>query len=146
MKNVQSQLIVAREKRSYLFASTCSAVAALFMFYKLFQNDLYVKILNFPWFSLVIGLLIIGNIIHGFFAFKSFNTLNEESDIDDIKAVKRTYYKSLIINFLTPYIFLIIFFITVKEFFVALMAFLLFIMMISGCYFLDLKPTMKLKK
>lgn len=146
MKNVQSQLIVAREKRSYLFASTCSVVAALFMFYKLFQNELYIKILNFPWFSLVIGLLILGNIIHGFFAFKSFNTLNDESDIDDIKAVKRTYYKSLIINFLTPYIFLIIFFITVKEFFVALMAFLLFIMMISGCYFLDLKPTMKLKK
>lgn len=146
MKNVQPQLIVAREKRSYLFASTCSAVAALFMFYKLFQNELYIKILNFPWFSLVIGLLILGNIIHGFFAFKSFSTLNDESDIDDIKAVKRTYYKSLIINFLTPYIFLIIFFITVKEFFVALMAFLLFIMMISGCYFLDLKPTMKLKK
>ncbi len=146
MKNLQSQLLVAREKRSYLFASTCSAVAALFMFYKMFQNDLYIKILKFPWFSLVIGLLIIGNVVHGFFAFKSFNSLGDESDVDDIKAVKRSYYKSLIVNFLTPYMFLIIFFITIKEFFVAFMAFLLFVLMISGCYFLDLKPTMKLKK
>lgn len=146
MNNLQSQLLVAREKRSYLFASTCSAVAALFMFYKMFQNDLYIKILKFPWFSLVIGLLIVGNVVHGFFAFRSFNSLNDQSDVDEIKSVKRIYYKSLIVNFLTPYMFLIIFFITVNEYFVALMAFFLFVMMIAGCYFLDLKPTMNLKK
>lgn len=139
-------MLVAREKRSYLFASLCSAIAALCMFYKLFQNDLYLKIMDYFWFSLVIGLLILGNIVHGFFAFKSYNSLDDESDVDAIKAIKRTYYKSFIVNFLTPYMFLIILFIVIKEFAVAMIAAILFLLMVSVCYYFDLRPTMKLKK
>lgn len=146
MKDNYSQLLVAKERRSYLFASLCSAMAALFMFYKLLENDLYLKIMNYFWFALVISLLILGNIVHGYFAFKSFNSLGDESGIDEIKAVKRTYYKSLIVNFLTPYMFLIVLFIVMKELAIAMIASLLFLLMIMVCYFFDLKPIMKLKK
>ncbi len=146
MNNTRSQMLVAREKRSYLFASLCSAIAALCMFYKMFQNDLYLKILEYKWFAIVIGLLIIGNIVHGFFAFKSYNMLDDESDVDTIKAVKRSYYRSFIINFLTPYMLLIILFILMKELAIAAIAFILFLLMIALCYYFDLKPTMKLKK
>jgi len=145
MKDERIKLLVYREKRSYLFASLCSAMAALSMFYKLFQNDLYVKILKFPWFASVVLLLILGNMIHGFFAFKSYNELHESSDLMQVKDIKRIYYKSFLINFLTPYIVLIILFITIKEFFIALIAMILFCFMALGCYFLDLKPTMNLK-
>ncbi len=139
-------MLVAREKRSYLFASLCSAIAALCMFYKMFQNDLYLKILDYKWFAFVIGLLIIGNIVHGFFAFRSFNSLDDDSDVEMIKAVKRTYYKSFIINFLSPYMMLIILFIIMKEVAVAMIAFILFLLMIALCYYFDLRPTMRLKK
>lgn len=139
-------MLVARERRSYLFASLCSALAALCIFYKLFQNDLYVKILKFPWFSIAIGLMLLGNIAHGFFAFRSFNMLDDESDVESIKAVKRTFYKSFIVNFLTPYLFLIVLFIVMKEFVVAFVASVLFLLMVVVCYYFDLRPTMKLKK
>ncbi len=145
MKEERIRLLVFREKRSYLFASLCSAMAALSMFYKLFQNDLYVKILKFPWFAFVVALLILGNMVHGFFAFKSFNELEENSDLAMVKEIKKTYYKSFLINFLTPYIVLIILFIVIKEFMIALVAMILFCLMSLGCYFFDLKPTMNLK-
>ena len=145
MRDDRIQLLVSREKRSYLFASLCSAIAALSMFYKLFQNDLYVKILKFPWFALVVFLLILGNLIHGYFAFKSYNELEDKSDLEKVKDIKRIYYKSFLINFLTPYVVLIILFIFIKEFLIALIALILFCTMSIGCYYLDLKPTMNLK-
>ncbi len=145
MKDDRIKVLIFREKRSYLFASLCSAIAALSMFYKLFQNDLYLKILKFPWFALVVGLLILGNMIHGFFAFKSYNELEEESSLDEVKNIKKTYYKSFLINFLTPYVVLIILFIFIKEFIIAFIALVLFFLMSVGCYFFDLKPTMNLK-
>jgi hypothetical protein len=144
-KNGKLELIIVRERRSYLFAATCSAVAALFMFYKLFLNDLYLKFLDFKWFGLVVGLLILGNIIHGFFAFKSFNDISSESTLLEIKKVKKTYYISLIVNFFSPYLSLIILFIFINEFSAACVAMALLILMILGCYFLDLKPIMSLK-
>lgn len=146
MKKGTLELIILREKRSYLFAATCSAVAALFMFYKLFLNDLYLKFLDFKWFGLVVALLILGNVIHGFFAFKSFNEISSQSTLLDIKNVKRTYYLSLLINFLSPYLSLIILFIFIKEFIAAGVALALLILMALGCYFLDLKPIMSLKE
>lgn len=139
-------MLIARERRSYLFASLCSAIAALCMFYKLFQNDLYLKILEYIWFSIVIGLLILGNIVHGFFAFKSYNSLTDETDLDGIKSIKKSYYKSFLVNFLTPYFLLIVLFIAMKEYAIALLAMALFLLMIVLCYYGDLKPTMKLKK
>ncbi len=145
MKKGKLELLILREKRSYLFAACCSAVAALFMFYKLFLNDLYLKFLEYKWFGLVVGLLILGNIVHGFFAFKSFSEITSQSDLLEIKKVKRTYYLSLLINFLSPYLSLIILFIFIKEFLAASVALLLLILMVLGCYFLDLKPIMTLK-
>ena len=146
MKEGRSQMLIARERRSYLFASLCSAIAALCMFYKLFQNDLYLKILEYVWFSIVIGLLILGNIVHGFFAFKSYNSLNDDMDVEGVKSIKKAYYKSFLINFLTPYFFLIVLFIAIKEYAIAFLAMALFLLMIVLCYYFDLKPTMRLKK
>lgn len=143
-KNRPSKLIL-RERRSYLFASMSSAMAALLLFYKLFQNNLYLKILDYTWIALVLGWLILGNIIHGYFAFRSFNSLQDETEIDEIKSIKVTFYKSLMINFFLPYIMLIILFIVMKEFLVATIASVLLLMMSGGCYYLDLRPIMLLK-
>jgi hypothetical protein len=115
------------------------------MFYKLFLNDLYLKLLDFKWFAFVVGILLLGNLVHGFFAFKSFSLLNKNSTVDDVKLIKKKYYLSLIVNFLTPYVLLISLFIFMKEFNIALIALLLLILMMMSCYFFDLKPTMKLK-
>lgn len=120
-------------------------MAALLLFYKLFQNNLYLKILDYTWIALVLGWLILGNIIHGYFAFRSFNSLQDETEIDEIKSIKVTFYKSLMINFFLPYIMLIILFIVMKEFLVATIASVLLLMMSGGCYYLDLRPIMLLK-
>lgn len=144
-KNRPSKLIL-RERRSYLFASMCSAIAALLLFYKLFQNNLYLKIMDYTWIALVLGWLILGNIIHGYFAFRSFNSLEDNSEIDEIKRIKVTFYRSLLINFFLPYIMLIILFLVMKEFKVATIASVLLFMMSAGCYYLDLRPIMLMKK
>lgn len=136
--------IVLRERRSYLFAACSSAFAALMLFYKLFQNDLYLKIINYMWMAIVLFLLILGNIVHGFFAFKSYNSIEEGSDLETIKNVKITFYKSLIINFFFPYVLLIILFLGMKELLVATMASILLLMMTLGCYYLDLRPIMRM--
>lgn len=143
-KNRPSKLIL-RERRSYLFASMSSAMAALLLFYKLFQNNLYLKILDYTWIALVLGWLILGNIVHGYFAFRSFNSLEDNSEIDEIKTIKLTFYKSLVINFFLPYIMLIILFLVMKELLVAMIASVLLFMMSAGCYYLDLRPIMLLK-
>lgn len=143
-KNRPSKLIL-RERRSYLFASMSSAMAALLLFYKLFQNNLYLKIMDYTWIALVLGWLILGNIVHGYFAFRSFNSLEDNSEIDEIKGIKVTFYKSLLINFFLPYIMLIILFLVMKEFLVATIASVLLFMMSAGCYYLDLRPIMLLK-
>lgn len=135
-----------REKRSYLFASVCSALGALVIFYKLLLNDLYLKFFHYPWIGFVVGALLLGNIGHGYFAFKSFRLVNKKSNIAEIVQVKISFYKSLIINFLIPYLFLIILFIVMKEYILSIFALLLFILMNSFCYQFDLKPILKLKK
>lgn len=143
-KNRPSKLIL-RERRSYLFASMCSALAALLLFYKLFQHNLYLKIMDYTWIAVVLGWLILGNIVHGYFAFRSFSSLEDDSDVDDIKAIKITFYKSLAINFFLPYIMLIVLFLVMKEFWVATIASTLLVMMSCGCYYLDLRPILSIK-
>jgi len=143
-KNRPSKLIL-RERRSYLFASMCSALAALLLFYKLFQHSLYLKIMDYTWIALVLAWLILGNIVHGYFAFRSFSSLEDTSDVDDIKAIKITFYKSLAINFFLPYIMLIVLFLVMKEFWVATIASTLLVMMSGGCYYLDLRPILSIK-
>lgn len=143
-KNRLSKLIL-RERRSYLFASMCSALAALLLFYKLFQHNLYLKIMDYTWIAVVLGWLILGNIVHGYFAFRSFSSLEDDSEVDDIKAIKITFYKSLAINFFLPYIMLIVLFLVMKEFWVATIASTLLVMMSSGCYYLDLRPILSIK-
>ncbi len=143
-KNRPSKLIL-RERRSYLFASMCSALAALLLFYKLFQHNLYLKIMDYTWIAVVLGWLILGNIVHGYFAFRSFSSLEDDSEVDDIKAIKITFYKSLAINFFLPYIMLIVLFLVMKEFWVATIASTLLVMMSSGCYYLDLRPILSIK-
>ena len=145
MDNHRLNQLVTREKRSYLFAAGCSAVAALMMFYKMLLNDLYVKILNYPWMAFVLGCLIIGNLIHGFFAFKSFKLLNEKYTLEELIKIKIIFYKSLIINFLVPYLMLIILFISIHEYAVAVIALLLFILMSVICYFFDLRPVLAMR-
>ena len=145
MKSYQFQKLVSREKRSYLFAALCSAFAALLLFYKLFQNNLYMRIIDYVWIAAVLFLLILGNIIHGFFALQSFRSLSDQSDIEKIKTIKLTFYKSLVINFFIPYIMLIILFLSMKEWLIATIASSLFLMMTVGSYYLDFLPTMKLK-
>lgn len=120
-------------------------MAALLLFYKLFQNNLYLKIMDYTWIALVLGWLILGNIVHGYFAFRSFNSLEDNSEIDEIKSIKVTFYKSLLFNFFLPYIMLIILFLVMKEFLVATIASVLLFMMSAGCYYLDLRPIMMLK-
>lgn len=143
-KNRPSKLIL-RERRSYLFASMCSALAALLLFYKLFQHNLYLKIMDYTWIAVVLGWLILGNIVHGYFAFRSFSSLVDDSEVDDIKAIKITFYKSLAINFFLPYIMLIVLFLVMKEFWVATIASTLLVMMSCGCYYLDLRPILSIK-
>lgn len=143
-KNRPSRLIL-RERRSYLFASLCSALAALLLFYKLFQHNLYLKILDYTWIAIVLGWLILGNIVHGYFAFRSFSSLEDDTDVDEIKAIKMTFYKSLAINFFLPYIMLIVLFLVMKEFWVATIASTLLVMMSCGCYYLDLRPVLSIK-
>ena len=138
--------LIFREKRGYLFAAICSASAALMMFYKLLLNDLYSKILEFPWMAFVLGCLIVGNLVHGFFAFKSFQSMNDSCKLQDLIKIKITFYKSLIINFLVPYLFLIILFVMIEEFRIAVVALLLFILMSMVCYTFDLKPILSLRK
>ena len=144
MENNRTRRLISRERRSYLFAAFCSAIAALLLFYKLFQNDLYLKIINYIWMAIVLFLLILGNIVHGFFAFKSYGLIEDTSDMDTIKSVKITFYKSLIVNFFFPYALLIILFLGMKEIMVATMASLLLLMMTLGCYYLDLRPILKM--
>lgn len=143
-KNRPTKLIL-RERRSYLFASMCSAIAALLLFYKLFQHNLYLKIMDYTWIAIVLGWLILGNIVHGYFAFRSFSSLKDTSEVDDIKAIKITFYKSLTINFFLPYIMLIVLFLVMKEFWIATIASVLLLMMSCGCYYLDLRPILSIK-
>jgi hypothetical protein len=145
MEKKRPSKLVLRERRSYLFASMCSAIAALLLFYKLFQNSLYLKILDYAWIALVLGWLILGNIVHGYFAFKSFNSLTDNTEMDDIKSIKLTFYKSLMINFFLPYIMLIILFVVMNELVIASIASILLFIMGAGCYYLDLRPVMLLK-
>ncbi len=146
MNNNRLNKLITREKRAYLFAAICSAAAALMMFYKLMLNDLYMKILNYPWMAFVLGCLIVGNMIHGFFAFRSFQSLNEKCTLVELIKIKIVFYKSLVINFLLPYLFLIILFVTIREYAIAVIALLLFILMSMVCYTFDLKPILALKK
>ena len=122
MEKKRPRKIIIRERRSYLIAATCSAVAALLLFYKLMQNDLYLKILNFKWIAGVLFLLIVGNIIHGFFAFKSWSSIEDDANLEDLIKTKINFYKSLVINFFIPYIFLIILFLVMKEFIISTIA------------------------
>lgn len=138
--------LITREKRGYIFAAICSAAAAMMMFYKLMLNDLYLKILNYPWMAFVLACLIVGNMVHGFFAFRSFQSLHERSSLDELINTKITFYKSLIINFLLPYLFLIILFVVIGEYAIAIIALMLFILMSMVCYTFDLKPILNLKK
>ncbi|MBC7427364.1 MAG: hypothetical protein H7336_02050 [Bacteriovorax sp.] len=146
MKNIQLNKLITKERRGYLFAAVCSAAAALMMFYKLFLNDLYVKIMGYPWMAIVLGLLIIGNMIHGFFAFRSFQSTNEKCTLAELVRLKIIFYKSLVVNFLLPYLFLIILFIAIKEYALAVIALLLFILMSMVCYVFDLKPILALRE
>jgi len=145
MEKKHPSKLILRERRSYLFASMCSVVAALLLFYKLFQNNLYLKILDYIWIALVLGWLILGNIIHGYFAFRSFSSLENDTEIDEIKSIKLTFYKSLLINFFLPYIMLIVLFLVMGEFTVATIASVLLFMMSAGCYYLDLRPVLMIK-
>ena len=145
MEKKRPSKLILKERRSYLFASMCSALAALLLFYKLFQHNLYLKIMDYTWIAIVLGWLILGNIIHGYFAFRSFSILNKNSDVDDIKAVKIIFYKSLTINFFLPYIMLIILFLVMKEIVIATIASMLLVIMSCGCYYLDLRPILLLK-
>ena len=145
MENNRSQKIIIRERRSYLIAAICSAVGALLLFYKLMQNDLYLKILNFRWIAAVLSLLIIGNIIHGFFAFKSWNSLQNDMSMEDIIMTKITFYKSLIVNFFIPYILLIILFFVMQEYVISTIASCLLLVMSMGCYYMDLLPILRQK-
>ena len=138
--------LIFREKRGYLFAAICSAAAAMMMFYKLLLNDLYIKIMAYPWMALVLGCFIVGNLIHGYFAFRSFQSFDESCTLDNLIKIKITFYRSLIINFLLPYLFLIVLFVVIKEFRVAIIALLLFILMSMVCYVFDLKPVLSLVK
>ena len=146
MKNTQLNTLIYREKRGYLFAAICSAAAALMMFYKLLLNDLYVKILNYPWMAFVLACLTVGNLIHGFFAFRSFQSIDEKCTLVELIKIKIIFYKSLIINFLLPYLFLIILFIVIKEYALSVIALLLFILMSMVCYVFDLKPVLSLRE
>lgn len=146
MEKKRPSKLILRERRSYLFASMSSALAALLLFYKLFQNDLYLKIMDYVWIAVVLSWLILGNIVHGYFAFKSFNSLKDDSEIDEIKIIKITFYKSLLINFFLPYFMLIVLFLVMKEVLVATIASVLLLMMAGGCYYLDLRPVMGIKK
>ena len=96
MKNVQLNKLITREKRGYLFAAICSAAAAMMMFYKLLLNDLYIKIMGYPWMAMVLGFLILGNIIHGFFAFRSYQSIHENCTVVELvkfKIVFLDYFK-----------------------------------------------------
>lgn len=146
MKSVQLNKLIKKEQRSYLVAATCSAGAALMIFYKLLLNELYLKILDYPWMGIVLFFLIVGNLIHGFFAFKSFQAISEQCSLSEIIKTKITFYKSLIVNFLLPYLFLIVLFIFIKEFALAIMALSLFMLMIFVCYVFDLRPILSLKE
>ncbi|MBC7712990.1 MAG: hypothetical protein H7177_06610 [Rhizobacter sp.] len=146
MKNIKLSKLIVRERRGYLFAALCSATAALMIFYKLLLNDLYVKILGYPWMAIVLGCLIVGNLIHGFFAFKSFQSIDEKCTLAEIKKIKVTFYKSLIVNFLLPYLFLIILFVAIKEFGLAVIALLLFLLMSMVCYVFDLRPVLSMRE
>ena len=145
MEKKRPSKLILRERRSYLFASMSSALAALLLFYKLFKNDLYIKILDYIWIAVVLGWLILGNVIHGYFAFRSFSLLKDDSEIDEIKVIKWTFYKSLLINFFFPYVMLIVLFLVMKEVLVATIASVLLLMMTGGCYYLDLRPIMSIK-
>lgn len=146
MERHRTRKLIKRERHSYLFAACCSAGAALLLFYKLFQHDLYLKIINYIWISIVLGLLILGNIIHGYFAFKSYHLIEDTSDIKTIKNIKVGFYKSLIINFFFPYALLIMLFLGMQELAVATIASVLLLMMTLGCYYLDLRPILKIKE
>ena len=145
MEKKRPSKLILKERRSYLFASMCSAIAALLLFYKLFQHNLYLKIMDYTWIAIVLGWLILGNIIHGYFAFRSFSILNKNSDVDDVKTVKIIFYKSLTVNFFLPYIMLIILFLVMKEVKIATIASTLLVIMSCGCYYLDLRPVLLLK-
>jgi hypothetical protein len=101
--------------------------------------------MDYTWIAVVLGWLILGNIVHGYFAFRSFSSLVDDSEVDDIKAIKITFYKSLAINFFLPYIMLIVLFLVMKEFWVATIASTLLVMMSCGCYYLDLRPILSIK-
>jgi hypothetical protein len=139
-------ILIDRDRRNYFFASVCSALTALLIFYKLFHNDFYLRLIEFHWYAAVVGALTLGNLIHGYFAFKSFDSIGKVTDIEGILKVKFSYYKSMIFYFFTPYFLTIVLFITMQEFQIAFLGSLLFALMISICYFFDLKPLLKHKK
>lgn len=145
MEKFRPSKLILKERRSYLFAAMCSALAALLLFYKLFQHNLYLKIMDYTWIAIVLGWLILGNIVHGYFAFRSYSSLQDSSDVDDIKAVKIVFYRSLSLNFFLPYVMLIVLFLVMKEFWVATIASTLLLIMSCGCYYLDLRPILSIK-
>ncbi|MBY0412569.1 MAG: hypothetical protein K2Q18_00315, partial [Bdellovibrionales bacterium] len=86
-----------------------------------------------------------GNLIHGYYAFKSFSAFEENTYIDTIKMIKVSFYKSLFINFFFPYALLIMLFLGMQELYVATVASVLLLMMTLGCYYLDLRPILMIK-
>jgi hypothetical protein len=146
MERHRTKKLIKRERHSYLFAACASAGAAMLLFYKLFQNDLYLKIINYLWMAIVLALLILGNMIHGYYAFRSYHLIEDDSDIRTIKNIKISFYKSLIINFFFPYVLLIMLFLGMREVTVATIASVLLLMMTLGCYYLDLRPILRIKE
>lgn len=134
------ELLISKEKRSYLFASICSALTSFYFFYSLLHRNLYLEVLKFEYFSIVIFFLLIGNLLHGFFACKSYFNLRDHSSLERIVLIKKVFYKSLLLNFFTPYFILIIFFFAIGQFALGALALFLFLMMMGFCYYFDLRP------
>lgn len=138
------QILISKERRSYLFSSLCSGLTVFYLFYHLFQADLFKKLYDFNYLALVLVLITIGNVFHGYFAFRSFQSLSEQSGLSRVIVVKKRFYKSLAINFAIPYFVLIIFFIFIRQYLIASASVLLFTLTVMCCYFFDIKSFFKI--
>lgn len=131
--------LIARERFSYLCAFLSSLGISFYILVQIFQYDILASVLKMKLLAVTLLLLGIGNIIHGYFAFKSFFQLTDLK-INEVVNVKKIFYISLFFNFIIPYNVLIYTFYFLKQNQVAISALILLMAIVLTCVYCDILP------
>lgn len=134
--------LIARERFSYLCAFLSSLAISFYLLVQIFQYDILASVMKMKLLAITLLLLGIGNVIHGYFAFRSFFQL-ADLKINEVINVKKMFYISLFFNFIIPYNVLIYTFYHLNQGQVALSALILLFAIVLTCLYCDILPFIK---